>query len=181
VQFNMGVQGDNVSVTVYMRRVPRELALPGTDPNNSPLVCDLRRVSYWLAGGTAEPLGLARQEVKLVTSDDQMSALPPNIPDEASLVIAEEVRSLQIRYFDGQAWQDSWDGTTSGNSTGAAIGPPMAIEIKIGIAPARGQRSAKTVPTATPESTWKYYRHVVAISTANGLPSTTSTTSTTGQ
>jgi prepilin-type N-terminal cleavage/methylation domain-containing protein len=181
VQFNLGVQGDNSSVAVYIRRVPRELDLAVADPNNPPLVCDLRRISYWLAGGTAQPLGLARQEVKLVTSDDQMSALPPNIADEASFVIAEEVRSLQVRYFDGQAWQDTWDGTTSGNSTGAAIGPPMAIEIKIGLAPARGLRTAKTPLTASPESNWKYYRHVVAIPTANGLPSANSTTSTTGQ
>src|SRR5262249_10539447 len=62
VHFNLGLQGDNTRVVIYTKRVPRELDPTVMDVNNLPLVCDLRRVTYWLAGGSGAPAGLARQE-----------------------------------------------------------------------------------------------------------------------
>src|SRR5207253_5723580 len=114
VVFNLGVQGDAGRLTLYVSQLPRELNLPPAILNSQPLplVSDLRRITYWLAGGGDRPLGLARQEIKLVTSDDLMSAVPPGLPDEPSYVVAEEVKSLAFSYFDGNTWQDAWDGTT---------------------------------------------------------------------
>src|SRR5207253_917962 len=93
---------------------------------------DLRRVTYWL-GGNGEPLGLCREELRSVTADDANAPLPPNVPDEPSYVLAEEVKSLRFRYFDGTSWQDSWDGTAPGPDGPTPKGPPLAIEITLGV------------------------------------------------
>jgi prepilin-type N-terminal cleavage/methylation domain-containing protein len=163
VKFNLGVQGDVNRVMLYLSRVPRELNVAGGSAAPS---SDLRRVSYWLAGGASEPLGLARQELRLATAEEALGGLPAS-GDEPLYVIAEEVKSLEFRYYDGTAWQESWDGSTVGDTTtGASIGPPAAIEIKIGIVPAGMRKQPR--PLDMPEMTLKYFRHVVAIPTANG-------------
>jgi hypothetical protein len=140
-----------------------------------PITSDLRRITYWLVGGSGAPLGLARQEVKQATSDDALIITPPGIADETSYVIAEEVQSVSFRYFDGTSWQDNWDATQADATTGAPIGPPQAVEITLGIAPVN---SANAMPGA---SNLKTYRHVVAIPTANGTsppPSSNSSSNT---
>jgi hypothetical protein len=164
IQFNLGVQGDANRLTLYIGRLPRdrELAPENASADGQPGISDLRRATYWLAGSTGTPLGLARQEFKRVTSDDETSSVPPDVPDEASYVIAEEVRGLTFSYFDGNTWQDSWDGTTPGADGTTPQGPPMLIAITIQIAtPGAGTQG---------EQGWKSYRHVVSIPTANGLP-----------
>ena len=181
VQFNLGVQGDNQHVVLYVSKFPRELNIV-TDmasQDSQAAVSDLRRITYWLAGGADAPFGLARQEIKVVTSDDLMSAVPPDVPDEASFVIAEEIKSLQFRYFDGSSWQDSWDGTAAGADGSTPMGPPLAIEITVGVAP-------PGVNVADNPDSLKTYRHVVALLTANGATQATTTsagttTSTTSQ
>jgi hypothetical protein len=153
--------------------VPRELnPIPGAETDNQPLVSDLRRVSYWLAGG-GEPIGLARQEVTMVTSDQAMADVPPNIPDEESLVIAEEVKSLTFSYWDGTAWQDTWDGTTPGADGTTPVGPPVAIAVTVGIASPSSDNPANANPPV------KLYRHVVFLATSNGTPLTSSSGTTT--
>src|SRR5436305_917851 len=87
---------------------------------------------------------------------DSAPHLPPDIADEGNYVIAPEVRSLTFRYF-GTAWQDSWDGR--GPDGTATLGPPVAIEITIRIAPAGAANPDN-------EQSWKTYRHVVALPTA---------------
>lgn len=173
-QINYGVQGDSGRLTLYISRIHRDprFVVPemsGTDAVS--VESDLRRVTYWLAGGTESPLGLARQVVRLVTSEDQMAALPPDIPDEANYLLAEEVRSLRFSYFDGTNWQDSWDGTTLGDDGVTPIGPPAAIAIVIGISRTRD---------VTAENNVREYRHVVAIPTANGPPQQMQNTTATG-
>jgi hypothetical protein len=163
VQFNLGVQGDANRLTIYVSRVPREISWTNdatANSNGQPLVSDLRRITYWLAGGTSDSAGLARQEVKVATSDDALNSMPPDIPDELSFVVAEEIKSLEFQYFDGSTWQSSWDGTTPGSDGKTPIGPPLAIQIKVGVA----------ARNAGPDNL-KYYRHVVAIPTANGATS----------
>jgi hypothetical protein len=126
---------------------------------------DLHRITYWLVGGNG---GLARQEIKQATSDDALVSTPPDIPDEASFVIAEEVQSVAFRYFDGTAWQNSWDGTQT-DSTGSSTGPPQAVEITVAILPPSSDSPAGD------NSNLKTYRHVVAIPTANGTSPAPST------
>jgi prepilin-type N-terminal cleavage/methylation domain-containing protein len=173
--FNLGVQGAQNQLTLFDSKLPRELIKPPAvlDSQTLPVLSDLRCITYWLAGGGDQPLGLARQEIKIATSSDLLSNLPPNIPDEASHVIAEEVKRLSFSYFDGSNWQDTWDGTALGPDNATPIGPPVAIAITIGVAPssAAGQGT----------SNLKTYRHVVLIPTANGAMNTNVTTTPTGQ
>jgi hypothetical protein len=166
----LNLQGDNGRLILWVSRISSDLSPLLT---NQPVASDLRRVTYWMASTG----GLARQEIKLATSDDALVTVPPDIPDEANLVIAEEVQNVTFRFFDGTAWQDSWDGTSSASS-GSPTGPPLAVEITLVVAMSSSQ--SETGDT----SNLKTYRHVVAIPTANGAssaPSGTSGTSGTGQ
>jgi hypothetical protein len=155
VVFNMGVQGDSTHLFLFSSRVPRELD-PSWQGDTVPTVSDLRRITYWLSS-----LGLARQEIKLATSDDAMN-ISTDLPDDPALVVSEEVKSVQFQYFDGTNWQDSWDGTQPPASGGNnPQGPPQLIAITIGLA----------VPGSdadSPEPKLKTYRHVIPIPTANG-------------
>ena len=170
VVFNQGLQGDAGRVSLYISRVPRELAwgsanTPAAD-SQAPVFSDLRRVTYWLAGTADNPLGLARQEVSLITSDDAINSMPPDVPDEGRYVIADEVRGLKFRYHDGSGWVDgdSWDGSQTGSDGQSVKGPPAAVEITLEVLtpgsgnPRDGERQLKT------------YTHVVLIPTANGQP-----------
>jgi type II secretory pathway pseudopilin PulG len=162
VTFNLFVQGTDTALTLYVSRLPRELTLlrgQETDAGNQPLFSDLRRITWWLAGGPEAPLGLARQEIKVATSDDALGPRPPDVDDEAAHVYVEEVKSLKFSYFDGNEWLDSWDGTALGSDNRTPIGPPRAIAIVIGLA-----------PPGRPDDTTElqYYRHVVALPTADG-------------
>ncbi len=171
VVFNQGLQGNTTQVTIYVSRIPRELTYAtltsAADGSQLPIVSDLRSITYWLAGGTGVPLGLARKEIKLATANDDSTLLPPDITDETPYIIAEEVRDLAFRYFDGANWQDSWDGTATQTPDGTQqigpIGPPVAIEITLKVAPPGVKAEASD------EQTWKTYRHVVFLPTANGV------------
>jgi prepilin-type N-terminal cleavage/methylation domain-containing protein len=166
VTLPLSVMGDNQSLHLFISAVPRDIwpAQPGGDPPPNPS-SDMRRVSYWLVEGR----GLARQEVKPVTSDDAQQNLPPGIDGEEHYVIAEEVKSLQFSYYDGAGavgggWQDSWDSTTLGADGITPIGPPTAIQITIGLAPAGSGDLRPDDPAI------KQYQHIVFLVTANGQP-----------
>ncbi len=152
---------------MYVSRVPRELYM-NINSDTPPVVSDLRRVSYWLLGGADNPAGLARQEVPIGTSDDALQNLPPGIDNESSFLIADEVRSLNFQYFDGTNWQDNWDSTTPGADGVTPIGSPRAVAVTVGVAR----------PGAI--GTVKIYRHVIAISSANGTTQQSQPQSTTG-
>jgi prepilin-type N-terminal cleavage/methylation domain-containing protein len=160
ITVNVGVQGDATRLTVSVSRLPLDLASATGD---LPVSSDLRRITYWLVEGGDVPLGLARQEVMLVTSDEA-TALPPDIPDEAAHVEAEEVKSLAFSYWDGTQWLESWDSSAVGEDGQSPMGPPQLIAITLGI--------------TSPRGVLKLHRHVVALHTANGLPPPTTTTTT---
>jgi prepilin-type N-terminal cleavage/methylation domain-containing protein len=168
VPFNTGIQGDNTHLSLSMSRLPREALAPASDTSISQTsvgLSDLRRITYWLAGSGDSPLGLARQEYKQATSDDSLNA-PSNVPDDPGLVIAPEVKQLEIQYFDGSNWQDSWDGTQAGADGTTPMGPPVAIAVTLGIAPDAESKS------------FKVFRQVILIATANGTPQASTTTTT---
>jgi hypothetical protein len=160
------LQGTTDTLTVWMSKVPYSPNSSNnpndpnslSNPNAPPGFADTRRVDYWLAGGGS--LGLARQEQTNLTDDDVLPGTsPPDVGDPGSkLIVAPEVKSLQFQYFDGAAWQESWDGTQLGSDNVTPLGPPAAVKITIGLAPAGGGEL-------------KTYSHVVAIPTANGSTS----------
>jgi prepilin-type N-terminal cleavage/methylation domain-containing protein len=163
--FNL--QGDSQRLILWVSRISADLSQWQT---NQAVTSDLRRITYWVAGGSGSPLGLARQEIKQATSDDALNSTPSAIPDEGSYVVAEEVQNVAFRYFDGTAWQDSWDGTQA-DASGASTGPPQAVEITLSILPPNSGSSTGPSPGL------KTYRHVVAIPTANGATPATGSSS----
>ena len=171
--FNMGVQGDDTHLTLYLSRWPREVVLPPNDANynnqngNLPIESDLRRITWWFADGS----GLARQEIRIATSDDALNSPAPDLNDGYSTLVAPEVTSITFQYFDGSQWQTSWDGTQAGPDGVTPIGPPIAISVDMTL----------VLPSSEPDGVkqTKTYHHVIALDTANGAtqqsPGSTST------
>jgi prepilin-type N-terminal cleavage/methylation domain-containing protein len=187
VTVNVGVQGSTSLLVLSTSRLPpwagrtseqvtANQSNPSTDPS---MASDLRYVIYWLASGGDSGQGLAREEISAVTASDALSSLPPGIPNESSYIIAEQVKSLTFSYFDGQNWQDSWDGTVLGPDGATPIGPPCAIAITLGI-----EAPGAADPTSG-QPNMQQYRHVVVLPTsngallANGSPTNSSTSSST--
>lgn len=159
VQFNLGVQGQSNQITLFISRLATDV-----DPtaDNPVLGCDLRRIDFWLANDGTQNRGLCRNEFRPITSDDALNYVPPPMPEDTNLIIAEEVRSLQFQYWDGTQWQDTWDGTAPGADGVTPQGPPVAIKITLGVLPPGTDPNQQ----GTPEL--KSYVHVVALPTANG-------------
>lgn len=152
VQFNMGVQGDQNTLTIYGSQSPHYSRLDAETPNN--VFSDLRTITYF-----CDPTqGLMRTETVNVlggTSSDTSQ-------QEA---IASEVKSMQFQYFDptSQSWVQQWDGTTNG--------PPAAIEVTMTVQ----MPDIPGMPARQPLN----HRLVIAIPTFGSpiYPSTTGTTS----
>jgi len=167
VTFNLMVKGTSTNLTLYTLAVPKDATDTlkmggGSDPTVAVPLSDLRRVSYWFVEGK----GLARQEIKMVTSTNDVVAMPPDVAsdDPNTTYLPGDIKNVQFQYWDGSAWQDSWDGTTLSTIDNATPqGPPMAIAITLEIT-----RPGKNAGT-------RIYRHVVAIPTANNLNPTTNT------
>ncbi|HVK12594.1 MAG TPA: type II secretion system protein GspJ, partial [Gemmataceae bacterium] len=109
--------GDSGKLTLYVCKVPKEVT-DGLTP------ADVRRVTYWMTNK-----GLARQEVPWVTSERLQLSTDLYLDDGRepdSYVIAEEVTRVQFSYWDGSAWQDTWDGR---GADGTVKGPPMAVRV----------------------------------------------------
>jgi prepilin-type N-terminal cleavage/methylation domain-containing protein len=174
--FNLGIQG-NVqggpqTLSLYVSRLPTELFQGdlAANPDQQANLTDLRRVTYWLATNG----GLARQEVKNVTSNDDLNVQPPNVPDEQSLVIQPEVSNITFEFFDGTTWQPSWDGTqlsTVDNKT--PIGPPAAIRVTMTIV------SNVVGGLPNPDDPGRTYQYVIPIPTANSCVQSSGTSGTT--
>ena len=82
---------------------------------------------------------------------------PPEISDADGHVIAEEVRGLSFEFFDGLAWQTSWNGTAMSVDGKTPIGPPSAIRVTLTIASKDGQRTHD-------------FRRTVALPAGNNFP-----------
>ncbi|HLW66431.1 MAG TPA: prepilin-type N-terminal cleavage/methylation domain-containing protein [Gemmataceae bacterium] len=132
--FQIGVQGDNATCTVFQTRMARSIVNPPDNGSNgqTPYAADVWRVSYFMTGD-----GLVRQETRMVTSDDVDN--PPdgtavNTDSTVTKVLAAEVKSVMFQYYDGSEWQDSWDGSQPGNDGVTPMGPPMAIQVTLELA-----------------------------------------------
>lgn len=137
-QFGFGLLGDSQQMTLFLTGPPRlHQAVMETQLG----YCDQRRVLYALVPGQ----GLVRQEVRNVAGDDGSD------PTVTADVLAQEVVELQFRYFNGStgAWEEQWDGSVAG--------PPLAVEITLGLLPPDEFDRAAAAPVT--------YRLVVSIPT----------------
>src|SRR5262249_9164583 len=134
VCFNLGLQGTSTQLSLYISKVPSEAFWNFGSGQPAPVMSDLRRVDYWLARASgAPPLGLARQELKVVTTQDALNIFDPGAVDEKQFVISEDVVGLTFQYFDGTEWWDSWDGTVLQSDGQTPQGPPMAVAITLSV------------------------------------------------
>lgn len=174
VVYNRGLQGDGNRLVIFVSRAPTELyPSPANGATEQPLtgISDLRQISYWLSQG-GNGGGLARRETKAVTSDAATTAWS-GADDDPAAIIADEVRSLQFRYFDGGAWHDDWDASSVGSDGKTPRGPPAAVEIILGV-----KIVAEANADGSLEGKLKYFTHRVAIPASYGrAPQTTANAS----
>lgn len=150
--FNAGIQGDAATLHLYISQGPKNAEKMEAG------VSDLRRVTYYLAGGPEIPLGLARYEAKLATSNDGLTTQLPE--DPTPFIVCKQVTNVMFEYYDGFSWQPSWDGRALMGDGKTPIGPPLAVAITLTIA------GPETRPGVRRQST---LRHVVSLPSANGV------------
>lgn len=156
VMIPSGVIGTSTELNLFISRVPSEAY--GTNPNgaDAQLTSDLRRIVYWVA----PEVGLCRMEARIITADDAQTT---DIPAETEpFLLAPEVRSIEFSYFDGTSWTDNWDSSIPGVDGVTPVGPPRAIQVRIGMQP----------PGQAGNGELKYYRHIIAVLTGSGVPLT---------
>jgi hypothetical protein len=161
-----GVLGDASSMTLVVRMPPASFDF---SPNSvlgssAAAVSDLQMVRYRVADDETASDGTSR--VGLVR--EQIFRLPdPTISIDPldwarTDVLAEEVRSLEIAYYDGLDWYATWDTEISE--------APQAIEITLGIA---GAHDGGDPATRNDQVT--YYRLLVALGDSGSLATSDST------
>lgn len=163
VKFNIGVVGTATTLSLSVYKV--ENPSVGAVANQTQAVesSDLRRIDYWIVGGGSMPLGLARREVKLATSND-VDLYAEDIPEPEKYIIAREVTSIEFEYFDGQTWSSDWDGSSPLGEDTSPVGPPAAIRIKVTMKRSSSLPQTLGLETVGPDLT---YTHVVALPGGN--------------
>jgi prepilin-type N-terminal cleavage/methylation domain-containing protein len=153
-QYNFCVQGDEMTLTLYVSQTPRYSVVDAETPNS--VYSDQRIITY-----TCQPnVGLVRSE-----SLNVLGASAGDSSQQQQEVLASEVKSMQFRYYDpaNATWTNTWDGTT--------LGPPSAIEVTLTV-------EMPPIPGTNPRPPINH-RLVVAIPTF-GSPVAPSTSTTGG-
>jgi len=126
--------GDNDSV---------EFCSIGADPikgnptDASPLAEGARRIEFYVNTDGPQPTLIRRVTRNL------MPASEAHAEEE---ILARGVRSFSLRYFDGTAWQESWDSTSFDDSLPLAVS--ITLELGDPKAEAPGHRVTRVVPLA---------------------------------
>jgi prepilin-type N-terminal cleavage/methylation domain-containing protein len=167
---NLGVQGDESTLTLYVARYVKPAVNPvdtTDDTVEQPLRFDQRQVQYFYSDGGGQR-GLYRQDIPLPLTYQGVANImvPPATAgpgDDGVVLLAPEVRSITFEYFDGANWQPTWDGTQLGQDGVTPLGPPLAIRVTMSIAPPGKGAEADN------SDSWKTLQHVIPIVTANGV------------
>ncbi len=109
--------------------------------------CDVQRVDYSLQNSTNGAVAIGRDLVRCVSHNPL--TLTPDIPDQQRLL--EAIQKLEVMFFDGTNWVDSWGSPDSGTTTNL----PTAIRFRIDFTTERSSAQTKAplelllpVPTA---------------------------------
>lgn len=149
-----GVYGSDTVLQVDISRMPRRDQLNSfSSVNAANLAADMRTVVYYIGAGrsqtafdqssTAQPsVGLCRAEVSSAAARS-MGAAGQSLLQDSGVLLATEVTSIQFRYFDGEAWQTSWDSDEMGYL-------PIAVEIVLTFIP--GYDGTEPLPTTSSNS-----------------------------
>ncbi len=109
---------------------------------------DADNMSFYACANTLdEPFGscdVIHVVIGLGTDDDgtvclvrrtTTNLLATEVPEPDVEVLCRNVRALNLRYFDGTDWLDSWDSTQEGDEL------PLAVELTMELKPRKGQTS----------------------------------------
>ncbi len=83
---------------------------------------DVQRVAYYLVDPT-NSYALGRDLIRVVSGN----LLPATTDESSSRWLMGGVESMYFQFYDGTAWQDTWDSTTSSNL-------PTAIKVQLALA-----------------------------------------------
>lgn len=98
-------------------------AVSGDPESGAPI----RKLEFLLASDGEGGLNLVRHTTS--------NLLAPETPEPVEETLCRHVKEFNLRYFDGSAWQDSWDSTLAGSVL------PPAIEARLVIHDTRGGKS----------------------------------------
>lgn len=165
VQFNVGVYGTNKYVILSTHRVRTGPTTTQPEMPDEIPTSDLRRVCYWVVEEGSESLGLARAEIQQATGPDVDVFDPTMLPDQKKYIIAREVKSLQLEYYDGSAgsWKTEWDGTMTDGDLAPPVGPPAAIRITLAF---RLNKTGGPEPQGVDPPT---YAHIAGLAASNSF------------
>ena len=125
---SIGIRGTIQSFEISIARPRRDL-LPMSAGAAAVRTSDLRQVSYsFLPPGTSSTSGLIRTEGDrmAVEAVEANGAAANQI--SSSQLLAPEVATFRVRYFDGTTWLETWDSDTIGRI-------PRAVEVTISFLP----------------------------------------------
>jgi general secretion pathway protein J len=87
-------------------------------PRENEIACDIVKTEYSLEGCQGrDGLALVRKRTT--------NLLSPKTIEAEEEVICRDIRDLDVKYYDGYDWLDSWDSTTQNNAL------PLALEVTI--------------------------------------------------
>jgi hypothetical protein len=180
-QSTPGLYGNAYQLQVDTSRLPRadelQAALPDEGTAVTALVGDVKTVAYYVLSdqqsgvGYASSVpqngsGLVRLEFDRATATFAAAQGQLIDADQNVEPIAPEVAAIEFQYYDGTGWYEEWDSAARG-------GLPVAVEIAIGIIPARRRTDTQsaslrtTIPASLTENgEWLIYRRVVYLPVA---------------
>lgn len=131
VAYNTGVYGQPKFFILSNFRVQKPNGNAPTNVPDAEINSDLRRTVYWLVTSGDNAAGLARAEIRQATGTDVDSIDPTSFADQNKYVFAPEVKDVDFQYWNGTAFQSTWDGTLTVSDGAPPAGPPSAIQVKI--------------------------------------------------
>jgi hypothetical protein len=153
-----------VSNAVQTPYAPSHVALLGSGHMGNGLAIDTITMSTFSAGHRRAIFGMTPENIvtyNLTANSNQpgwyllqrsqQSGLLTSTAAVKPMVLADNVLSLHIRYFDGQRWGESWD--SSSMVQGSQLPVAVAIQIVLGAPGGRAMNFATqvTVPMAMPQ------------------------------
>jgi len=119
-----GGGGDNDDLVFYTLGIDRHIeatvsnSINNNDTNPEPLAEGIREVELVVRTDVSPPVLVRRIQRNLLAQTQ-----PP--PEEE--ILCRDVRSFSLRYWDGTAWQETWDSTQQNDTLPLAVGVTIQI------------------------------------------------------
>lgn len=165
VAYNTGIYGQPKFFILSNYRVQKPNGNTPTNVPDAEINSDLRRTVYWLVTSGDNAAGLARAEIRQATGTDVDTIDPTTFADQNKYVFAPEVKDVDFQYWNGTAFQPTWDGTLTESDGAPPAGPPSAIQVKITLKSTLSQ----TLPGDTTVVDGPSYIQIFAVPTSNSF------------